>query len=221
MEQSDFNSLIQNLCIQINCTDKNEECISSNISVLYQLYKTTELRDFAWIINDKCNLYGFIWCYVTNIWKLVSPLIDHKSNKVDVPTNITIINDINNEYYLLEIWNYMITLSEFDQDYFIKSNIFDDLFIRKLFYQIFLFSSYYIPMKVKNANYIIQYLKNVLHWIYKYQINHRILIKSLLYNYLISDEYLNEKIDGLNTHEYNKLSIHGMSSTDAGNIHIY
>jgi len=212
--QTDLDVIIRNLYHG----RETERCITA----IHQLYKSTELRDYNWVVdcqNDQrlklavsdspidsrngsnvnadaspaitsYDLYTSIWKAIIFIWG--SSQQNNNSNSSGSANTISCnysSESLESQYYLLEVWNFMITLPECDHIFASHIYLFDEIFINDLYMHIALMATTYIPSKAKYAVIILQYLKNTLHWLYLHRIASRPYMRSMLYKYFFPVEH--------------------------------
>lgn len=151
----------------------------------------SDAADYASPAIVSCDLYTSIWKAITFIWRSAK----HYDSSNSSSTNTTGINSnyssesLESQYYLLEVWNFMITLPECDHIFASRIYLFDEIFINELYMHIALMATIYIPSKAKYAVIILQYLKNTLHWLYSHRVASRSYMRSMLYRYILPVEH--------------------------------
>lgn len=221
--QTDLNVIIRSLYHGRG----TEHCIA----FLHKLYKSTELRDYNWVDNDDCNisqhdqrpngsdatdatddaspaiasydLHTSIWKAITFFWGTSQ---QYNSGSVNTISSNYSFESLESQYYLLEVWNFMITLPECDHIFASRIYLFDEIFINDLYMQIALMATTYIPTKAKYAVIILQYLKNTMHWLYSHRIASRPYMRSMLYRYLLPVEHSMRLTGGSSSNDLNEAS---------------
>jgi len=161
MSTASFDTSLENLCSD-SCTQ--DEVVES-AALLHAFVATSEIRDFDWVTAGGSSLYLGVYKQLKRVWLSKSAFSTSQTET---------------EEALLQIWNYVVTLPEFDHSYASSLDILSETFTTAMLLRLVGITTSASFATCTHSKGVVVHIKRIIHWLYKENVSQRKFIRTSL-----------------------------------------